>query len=419
MNEGVPVPPGDLSKSQEGETSKVGGGGGGGGGGANSPEAPLEYTSARRRPSPLRFTNLPGSFAPSPAQLSRTPSDEALEGILDPPRAQTRGRVPKLTTSEGLLALVLNKVSDHLDLTGKVILNDEPVAVRGGFSDVFKGYCPTMDKKVAVKRLRLHVGGNWDVIKYFANAIRIWARLSHPNVMHLLGYTVEGGYRSLVSEWMENGSLRVHMVKLSTEELFSMAIGIAKGLCYLHSNKVIHSDLKADNVLVSPTGEPLLADFGISKLEASSSSSPAGLSTESVRGSTRWLAYEFFEIRDDDNDAFGRSSHNEKTDVWAFGMTILELLSGDVPFAKIRNDLKVIFAIVNKTLPSEPALSDGEPASDALRGYMWTICSRCWTMEPAQRPTMGELLKEMEEYSPVREQRELKVEDSEAVLSTT
>lgn len=56
-------------------------------------------------------------------------------------------------------------MSDHLDLTGKVILNDDPVAARGGFADVFKGYCPTMDKKVAVKRLRLHVGGNWDVIK--------------------------------------------------------------------------------------------------------------------------------------------------------------------------------------------------------------------------------------------------------------
>ncbi len=76
-------------------------------------------------------------------------------------------------------------------------------------------------------------------------------------------------------------------------------------------------------MLVSPSGTPLLADFGISKLESSAASSPAGLSTETVRGSTRWLAYEFFEIKDGDYDASGRSAHDEKTDVWAFGMTIL------------------------------------------------------------------------------------------------
>ncbi len=73
-----------------------------------------------------------------------------------------------------------------------------------------------------------------------------------------------------------------------------------------------------DNVLVSDMGIPLLTDFGISRLE---SSSTTGYNTESVRGSTRWLAYEFFEISDNDDDP--PPGHNEKTDVWSYGMTLL------------------------------------------------------------------------------------------------
>ncbi len=69
---------------------------------------------------------------------------------------------------------------------------------------------------------------------------------------------------------------------------------------------------------MSDMGTPLLTDFGISRLE---SSSTTGYNTESVRGSTRWLAYEFFEISDNDDDP--PPGHNEKTDVWSYGMTLL------------------------------------------------------------------------------------------------
>ncbi len=80
-----------------------------------------------------------------------------------------------------------------------------------------------------------------------------------------------------------------------------------------------------DNVLMSPMGVPLLADFGISKLDPSSSSSPAFLSSGSGRGSIRWLAYEIFDCSFDDTNPteLERPLHNEKTDVWAFGMTLL------------------------------------------------------------------------------------------------
>lgn len=69
---------------------------------------------------------------------------------------------------------------------------------------------------------------------------------------------------------------------------------------------------------MSSSGVPLLTDFGISRLE---SSSGTGYNTDSVRGSTRWLAYEFFQISDNDDDP--PPGHNKKTDVWSYGMTLL------------------------------------------------------------------------------------------------
>ncbi len=93
----------------------------------------------------------------------------------------------------------------------------------------------------------------------------MWRRLCHPNVLPLLGYTLEGTRLSLISEWMEKGSLRKVMTTLTVPGQFSMvplfvtlkddssetflsvlqAAGIAQGLCYLHSKGVIHADLKA------------------------------------------------------------------------------------------------------------------------------------------------------------------------------
>jgi len=293
--------------------------------------------------------------------------------------------------SEKLLSHVLSRLS-HLDLSGNIIVDEYLVPSQGGYADVFKGYCSSLNRTVAVKRLRLHVGANWDVDKNFAKEIRIWSELVHPNVLPLLGYMIEGSYPSLVSEWMEKGSLRSRMMELSTTELYFMSLGIASGLAYLHSRNVIHADLKSDNVLVSSTGTPLLTDFGISKLQ---SSSTTGYNTETIRGSTRWLACEFFEISDNDDEP--PPTHNEKTDVWSFGMTILELLSGDVPYASIKNDLRVMFAIVQGQLPAKPQIM-GSSLDASIRSYMWEICCRCWIKDPIERPSIAELLEGMERY---------------------
>lgn len=295
---------------------------------------------------------------------------------------------------------VLLKTPLHLDLTGKVTVDYSITIVKGGYGDVHKGDCPALGCNVAVKRLRIEAGRDTDK-RNFARELNVWHRLSHPNVLPLLGYILEENRLSLVSAWMEKGSLRIVMGTLTVPEIFSMSVGIARGLYYLHSNGVIHADLKTDNVLVSPTGVPLLADFGISKLDPTSSSSPAFLSSGSGRGSYRWLAYEFVKFCDDeDEDANSteRPRHDEKTDVWAYGMTMLELVTGELPFAHIQYDLKVLVAIAMQKLPREPSYR-GSPSCMTLGRYMWSVCKRCWIINPAGRPSMGVLLSEMEDYN--------------------
>lgn len=92
-------------------------------------------------------------------------------------------------------------------------------------------------------------------------------------------------------------------------------LGVAEGLEYLHDKGVIHSDIKADNVLISRTGEPRICDFGISRVLAASqtlASSTGG----SLRGSVRWMAIELLTVNGPP------PVHTIYTDIWAFGMTV-------------------------------------------------------------------------------------------------
>jgi len=284
-----------------------------------------------------------------------------------------------------------------LDLTGEVT-SEKDVVPFGLPPTVFEAYCSELSTQVSVKPLHVSAGGNCFNRENIIREIRVLCQQSHANVLSFIGYTLtsEGDRISLVTPWMVKGNLRGVMRTLKVQDMFLMCDGIARGLRYLHSNQVIHSDLRTDNVLLSPAGTPLLADVGISMLEASFSDREGPIA-DSVWKSLRWSACEFFEFSDDDVNSTRRLIHNEKTDVWAFGMTLYELLSGDVPFAKIRSDLKVISAIANKSLPREPAHT-GSPSSVALRRYMWSMCCQCWATNPAHRPSMGMLLKKIEGY---------------------
>jgi len=171
---------------------------------------------------------------------------------------------------------------------------------------------------------------------------------------------------NLVTEWMEYGDLYDYMKTFprASEETIGLLARIASGLEYLHSKKVIHADLKSQNILISRDKNPLICDFGISRLIQTCTST----TETSLRGTTRWMSKELlfaFESSD--------PKHDEMSDMWAFGMIIYELLSWKVPYSEY-NGVFVALAIIQGKLPTKPE----EPEDPLIFNILWNLSLSCW-----------------------------------------
>ncbi|KAK6277361.1 hypothetical protein POUND7_017684 [Theobroma cacao] len=187
----------------------------------------------------------------------------------------------------------------------------------GGFGTVYKGTLP--DKTVvAVKKItNPGIQGK----KEFCTEIAVIGNIHHVNLVKLRGFCAQGGQRFLVYEYMNRGSLDRTLFGsgpvLEWQERFDIALGTARGLTYLHSgceHKIIHCDVKPENILLHDHFQAKISDFGLSKLLSPEQSS---LFT-TMRGTRGYLAPEWLT----------NSAISEKTDVYSFGMVLLELVSG-------------------------------------------------------------------------------------------
>ncbi|KAI9106591.1 hypothetical protein K1719_022119 [Acacia pycnantha] len=187
----------------------------------------------------------------------------------------------------------------------------------GGFGVVFKGQLP--DKTlVAVKKI-VSLGNQGK--KDFCTEIAIIGNIHHVNLVKLKGFCAKGRQRLLIYEYMNRGSLDRTLFgggpALEWQERFDIALGTARGLAYLHGGceqKIIHCDIKPENILLHDHFQAKISDFGLSKLLSPEQS---GLFT-TMRGTRGYLAPEWLT----------NSAITEKTDVYSFGMVLLELVSG-------------------------------------------------------------------------------------------
>uniref|UniRef100_A0A0D9UYF8 Receptor-like serine/threonine-protein kinase n=1 Tax=Leersia perrieri TaxID=77586 RepID=A0A0D9UYF8_9ORYZ len=262
----------------------------------------------------------------------------------------------------------------------------------GGFGSVFRGTLPGSTTGVAVKSLK----GLAYAEKQFRTEVQTVGMIRHTNLVRLLGFCVNGNKKLLVYEYMPNGSLDAHIFSeksslLSWEVRYQIAIGIAKGLAYLHEeceHCIIHCDIKPENILLDEEFSPKIADFGMAKLLGRQFN--AALTT--IRGTRGYLAPEWI---------YGQPI-TKKADVYSFGIVLFEIISGR------RSTVAMKFGD-HRYFPSYAAsqvnegdvlcLLDGRLEGNANVEELDITCRvACWCIQDREndRPSMGQVVHMLE-----------------------
>ncbi|CAE7174463.1 unnamed protein product [Rhizoctonia solani] len=235
----------------------------------------------------------------------------------------------------------------------------------GGFGDIWMGYLNLLFDQRAARELHY------------------WSQMEHKNIHRLMGVILfKDEYLGMVSEWMENGDLHKYLRYHPTTDRYQL--DIALGLEYMHNRRTVHGDIKAANILVSPDGVAKISDFDFSVMsEATDLAFTASSNTRS--GSIRWVAPEML-----DGEIPKRTT---QSDVYALGMTMLEVFTGRVPYPDRRMDTAVLIAVMQGTLPTRPFqyLRDDEQGN-----FVWKLLLDCWSRSPNERPSAGQVAKVLE-----------------------
>ncbi|KAF9650992.1 kinase-like protein [Thelephora ganbajun] len=250
------------------------------------------------------------------------------------------------------------------------ILNKHPVA-SGGSGDIYQG--SLKDLSVCVKRLRIYAGEETRGAKktFYREAV-MWKRLAHPNIVPLLGITLEP--LQLISTWMPGGELKEYITHHLDTDRLSLLSGIADGLNYLHSRNIVHGDLKGPNILVDDSGCPRITDFGLAMVAQNQDSIR---SAEGEHGHTaRWTAPEILNEQ---------GTYSKEADVFSFAMVMVEAFTGQVPFHPNLPSAAML-AILDQKRPARPTHS-------SLTDELWALMKCCWNQEPHDRPEMSVVLK--------------------------
>ncbi|KAG9119793.1 hypothetical protein FRC07_005013 [Ceratobasidium sp. 392] len=279
-------------------------------------------------------------------------------------------------------------ITEQLDQTS---FSEFPIS-NGGFGDIYRAKLKT-GVQIAVKTLRFEVGrGSNDQksLKHAARELYAWSKCRHQNVQPLLGLVQYRDRIGMVSTWEEGGNLneylrrvieadRVQLVwfNLACCLTFYQSLQVTGGLSYLHDVGVVHGDLKGSNVLISEDGVPLLTDFGNAVLQEHTLKFTT--TSASLALSYRWAAPELLN---------GTTEYSKPADVYALGMTILETITGSVPWLG-KKDMAVIPAVLfKKEHPERPA--EYIPYDSSHGELLWSLLKQCWAFESEDRPTVAE-----------------------------
>ena len=221
---------------------------------------------------------------------------------------------------------------------------------RGGMGDVYRATDLQTGETVAVKALNPDVlARDPGLLERFLREGEALRRLNHPNIVHMVASCEERGRHYLIMEYVGGGSLETLLQKegrLSPTRTIEIALDLADALTRAHRLGIIHRDLKPANVLLAPDGTPRLADFGIAHV----ATGPQLTQTGMLIGTVDYLSPE----------ACQGEPLDERADIWAFGVLLFEMLSGQLPFGGDNLPARLT-AILLQPTPDLAALATGLP----------------------------------------------------------
>ena len=242
----------------------------------------------------------------------------------------------------------------------------------GGMGEVYRARDPKLGRDVAIKVLPADVTGDPDRLSRFTREARLLASLNHPNVGAIYELEDAGAVRGLVLELIDGPTLADRLAggALPQREAFGIARQIAAALEAAHEKGIVHRDLKPANVKITPAGVVKVIDFGIAKVDSAITSldKPAtATATGLVIGTAAYMSPE---------QARG-GPIDKRTDIWAFGCVLYEMLTGRQPF-----DARTASDQIARVLEHEPEW-DRLPA--AVPPAISRLLKRCLNKDPSER----------------------------------
>src|SRR5919202_6485507 len=207
----------------------------------------------------------------------------------------------------------------------------EELVGSGGMSSVYRAYDPTLERHVAIKLMHRDISSDADQLERFRREARAVAQLNHPHVVTVIDAGEDDGAPYIVFEYVEGETLKERIRRLGrlpVPEAVAYAIEIGRALSAAHAHRLVHRDIKPQNVLIDADGRARVTDFGIARsLEAHGLTAPGR-----VLGTTDYVSPE---------QALGHDV-TEQSDIYSLGICLYEMLSGEVPF---RADTQVAVAM--------------------------------------------------------------------------
>ena len=219
----------------------------------------------------------------------------------------------------------------------------------GGMADVYKAKCHRLNRFVAIKILKTEFSEDDKFVDKFRAEAQSAAGLSHPNIVNVYDVGEDEELHYIVMELVEGITLKSFIEKkghLEVKEATGIAIQIARGMEAAHDNHIIHRDIKPQNIIISKEGKVKVTDFGIAKAATSNTI------TSNAMGSVYYISPE---------QARGGYS-DEKSDIYSLGVTLYEMLTGQVPFSG-DNTVSVALSHIQEEPKSIRMLNPSVPVS--------------------------------------------------------